>query len=256
MSAQRSSGISSAMSPVINVMRRELSGYFSTPVAWVFIVIFLVMSGVFTFYIGSFYERGMADLAPFFQFHPWLYLFLVPAMAMRLWAEERRSGTIELLLTLPLTTGQAVLGKFLAAWLFLGLALVLTFPVWLTVNYLGNPDNGIIVAGYIGSWLMAGGFLAIGSCMSAVTRNQVVAFILSVVVCFGFLLSGLPMVMNVFTDWAPQALLDVIADFSFLAHFAAISKGVIDLRDLVYFTLVITFWLLANTIVLEIKKAD
>ena len=256
MSAQRSSGISSAMSPVINVMRRELSGYFSTPVAWVFIVIFLVMAGVFTFYIGSFYERGMADLAPFFQFHPWLYLFLVPAMAMRLWAEERRSGTIELLLTLPLTTGQAVLGKFLAAWLFLGLALVLTFPVWLTVNYLGNPDNGIIVAGYIGSWLMAGGFLAIGSCMSAVTRNQVVAFILSVVVCFGFLLSGLPMVMNVFTDWAPQALLDVIADFSFLAHFAAISKGVIDLRDLVYFTLVITFWLLANTIVLEIKKAD
>lgn len=256
MSAQRSSGISSAMSPVINVMRRELSGYFSTPVAWVFIVIFLVMSGVFTFYIGSFYERGMADLAPFFQFHPWLYLFLVPAMAMRLWAEERRSGTIELLLTLPLTTGQAVLGKFLAAWLFLGLALVLTFPVWLTVNYLGNPDNGIIVAGYIGSWLMAGGFLAIGSCMSAVTRNQVVAFILSVVVCFGFLLSGLPMVMNVFTDWAPQALLDVIADFSFLAHFAAISKGVIDLRDLVYFTLVITFWLLANSIVLEIKKAD
>jgi len=159
------------MSLVITVMRRELSGYFSTPVAWVFIVIFLVMSGVFTFYMGSFYERGMADLAPFFQFHPWLYLFLVPAIAMRLWAEERRSGTIELLMTLPLTTGQVVLGKFLAAWLFLGLALALTFPVWLTVNYLGNPDNGIIVAGYIGSWLMAGGFLAIGSCMSAVTRN-------------------------------------------------------------------------------------
>ena len=231
MSTQRSPGKSLGMSPAINVMRRELSGYFSTPVAWVFIVIFLVMSGVFTFYIGSFYERGM-------------------------WAEERRSGTIELLLTLPLTTGQAVLGKFLAAWLFLGLALVLTFPIWLTVNYLGNPDNGIIVAAYIGSWLMAGGFLAIGSCMSALTRNQVVAFILSVVVCFGFLLSGLPMVMNVFTEWAPQALLDVIADFSFLAHFAAISKGVIDLRDLVYFTLVITFWLLVNTIVLEIKKAD
>ena len=246
----------SGMSSVITVMRRELSGYFSTPVAWVFIVIFLVMSGVFTFYIGSFYERGMADLAPFFQFHPWLYLFLVPAIAMRLWAEEKRSGTIELLLTLPLTTGQVVLGKFLAAWLFLGLALLLTFPVWLTVNYLGNPDNGIIVAGYIGSWLMAGGFLAIGSCMSAVTRNQVVAFILSVVVCFGFLLSGLPMVMNVFTDWAPQALLDAIAGFSFLAHFAAISKGVIDLRDLVYFSLVIAFWLLANTIVLEINKAD
>ena len=251
-----SSMVNSGLQPALTVMRRELSGYFSTPVAWVFIVIFLVMSGTFTFYIGSFFERGIADLAPFFQFHPWLYLFLVPAIAMRLWAEERRSGTIELLLTLPVTTGQAVLGKFLAAWLFIGLALLLTFPVWLTVNYLGQPDNGIIAAGYLGSWLMAGGFLAIGSCMSAVTRNQVVAFILSVVVCFGFMLSGLPMVMNLFSGWAPQALLDVIADFSFLAHFMAISKGVIDLRDLVYFGLVITFWLLANTIVLELKKAD
>jgi ABC-2 type transport system permease protein len=237
-------------------MRRELAGYFSTPVAWVFIVIFLVMSGVFTFYIGSFYERGIADLQPFFQFHPWLYLFLVPAIAMRLWAEERRAGTIELLLTLPLTTGQAVLGKFLAAWFFVGLALLLTFPLWLTVNYLGQPDNGVVISAYIGSWLMAGGFLAIGSCMSALTRNQVVAFILSVVVCFGFLLSGLPMVMNLFSGWAPQALLDAIADFSFLAHFAAVSKGVIDIRDLIYFGLVIAFWLLANTILLEIRKAD
>jgi len=245
-----------ALKSVVNVMRRELAGYFSTPVAWVFIVIFLVMSGVFTFQIGQFYARGIADLDPFFQFHPWLYLFLVPSIAMRLWAEERRSGTVELLLTLPLTTWQAVLGKFLAAWLFVGLALLLTFPVWLSVNYLGQPDNGVIVAGYIGSWLMAGGFLAIGACMSALTRNQVVAFILSVVVCFGFLLSGLPMVMDLFSGWAPQALLDAIADFSFLAHFAAISKGVIDLRDLIYFALVITFWLLANTIVLEIKKAD
>ena len=251
-----SAAVNSGLQAALTVMRRELSGYFSTPVAWVFIVIFLVMSGTFTFYIGSFYERGTADLAPFFQFHPWLYLFLVPAIAMRLWAEERRSGTIELLLTLPLTTGQAVFGKFLAAWLFIGLALALTFPVWLTVNYLGNPDNGIIAAGYIGSWLMAGGFLAIGSCMSAVTRNQVVAFILSVVVCFGFMLSGLPMIMNLFTAWAPQALLDVIADFSFLAHFAAVSKGVIDLLDLIFFGLMIAFWLLANTIVLDLKKAD
>lgn len=248
--------VNSAWRGTETVMRRELSGYFSTPVAWVFIVIFLVMSGTFTFYIGSFYERGIADLMPFFQFHPWLYLFLVPAISMRLWAEERRSGTIELLLTLPLTTGQAVVGKFLAAWLFIGLALLLTFPIWLTVNYLGNPDQGIIAAGYLGSWLMAGGFLAIGSCMSAVTRNQVVAFILSVVMCFGFMLSGLPMVMNLFSGWAPQALLDVIADFSFLAHFSAISKGVIDLRDLIYFGLVIAFWLLATGIVLEMKKAD
>jgi ABC-2 type transport system permease protein len=241
---------------IFNVTRREMSGYFSTPVAWVFIVIFLVMSGVFTFYIGSFYERGIADLEPFFQFHPWLYLFLVPAIGMRLWAEERRSGTIELLLTLPITAWQAVAGKFLAAWLFVGLALLLTFPVWLTVNYLGQPDNGVILAAYIGSWLMAGGFLAIASCMSAITRNQVVAFILSVVGCFGFLLSGLPMVMNLFTGWAPQALIDAIANFSFLAHFASISKGVIDLRDLIYFGLVMLLWLLANTVVLEIKKAD
>jgi ABC-2 type transport system permease protein len=237
-------------------MRRELSGYFSTPVAWVFIVIFLVMAGVFTFHIGQFYERGISDLDPFFSFHAWLYLFLVPAIAMRLWAEERRSGTIELLLTLPLTAWQAVLGKFLAAWFFVGLALLLTFPVWLTVNYLGNPDNGVIAAGYIGSWLMAGGFLAIGSCMSALTRNQVVAFILSVVVCFGSLLSGLSMVLDLFSGWAPQALMDVIAEFSFLAHFSTISRGVIDLRDLVYFGLVIVFWLLANTIVLELRKAD
>lgn len=248
--------MSHRLDPVFNVMRRELSGYFSTPVAWVFIVIFLVMAGVFTFHIGQFYERGISDLDPFFSFHAWLYLFLVPAIAMRLWAEERRSGTIELLLTLPLTAWQAVLGKFLAAWFFVGLALLLTFPVWLTVNYLGNPDNGVIAAGYIGSWLMAGGFLAIGSCMSALTRNQVVAFILSVVVCFGFLLSGLPMVMDLFSGWAPQALMDVIAEFSFLAHFSTISRGVIDLRDLVYFGLVIVFWLLANTIVLELRKAD
>lgn len=244
------------ITPIVNVMRRELAGYFATPVAWVFIVIFLVMAGAFTFYIGAFYERGIADLDPFFSFHPWLYLFLVPAIAMRLWAEERRSGTVELLLTLPLTLWQAVLGKFLAAWLFVGVALLLTFPVWLTVNYLGTPDNGVIAAGYIGSWLMAGGFLAIGSCMSALTRNQVVAFILSVVVCFGFLISGLPMVMDLFSSWAPQSLLDAIADFSFLAHFATISRGVIDLRDLVYFALVIGIWLLANTIVLDLKKAN
>lgn len=240
----------------LNVMRRELAGYFATPVAYVFLVIFLVMTGIFTFYLGNFYERGIADLDPFFRFHPWLYLFLVPAISMRLWAEERRSGTIELLFTLPLTTVDAVLGKFLAAWLFIGLALMLTFPMWITVNYLGSPDNGVIVAGYLGSWLMAGGFLAIGSCMSATTRNQVVAFILSVVVCFLFLLSGLPMVMNLFQSWAPQIILDGIAGLSFFKHFADISKGVIDLRDLVYFALVIGFWLLANVLILNMKKAE
>ncbi len=244
------------MSGVINIMRREMAGYFATPVAYVFLVIFLVMTGIFTFYLGGFYERGFADLDPFFRFHPWLYLFLVPAISMRLWAEERRSGTIELLFTLPLTTIDAVLGKFLAAWFFIGLALLLTLPMWITVNYLGSPDNGVILAGYLGSWLMAGGFLAIGSCMSALTRNQVIAFILGVVVSFLFLLSGLPMVMNLFKGWAPQVILDGIAGLSFFRHFADISKGVIDLRDLVYFALVIGFWLLANVLLLEMKKAE
>ena len=244
------------MSQAINIMRRELQAYFSTPVAYVFIVIFLMLAGTFTFYLGGLYERGIADMDPFFRFHPWLYLFLVPAISMRLWAEERKSGTIELLLSLPLTPLQAVLGKFLAAWLFVGSALVLTFPLWITVNFLGDPDNGSIIAAYIGSWLMAGGFLAIGACISALTRNQVVAFILSVVVCFGFLLSGLPMIMNLFRGWAPQALLDGVANLSFLTHFSALSKGVIDLRDLVFFGLVMVFWLFANMIVLELKKAD
>ncbi|MEE4173895.1 MAG: ABC transporter permease subunit [Xanthomonadales bacterium] len=238
------------------VMRRELAGYFTTPVAYVFIVIFLVMTSVFTFYLGGFYERGIADLDPFFRFHPWLYLFLVPAISMRLWAEERRSGTIELLLTLPLTLSQAVIGKFLAAWLFLGVCLVLTFPMWLTVNYLGDPDNGAILAAYLGSWFMAGGMLAIGSCMSALTRNQVIAFILSVVVCFLFLLSGLPLVLDLFSGWAPQLLVDGVASLSFLSHFGDISRGVIDLRDLVYFALVIGFWLVANMILLELRKGE
>ncbi len=238
------------------VLRRELASYFSTPVAYVFIVIYLIMSAVFTFYLGGFYEREIADLEPFFRFHPWLYLFLVPAIGMRLWAEERKSGTVELLLTLPITPTEAVLGKFLAAWAFIGLALALTFPIWITVNILGNPDNGVIVAAYLGSWLMAGGFLAISACLSAATRNQVIAFILSVVVCFLFLLSGLPMVLDVFRGWLPQTVIDAIANLSFLVHFTSISRGVLDLRDVLYFILVIGFWLMANRIVLELKKAD
>lgn len=238
------------------ILKRELVSYFATPVAYVFIVIFLLMAGAFTFYMGNFYEREIADLQSFFQFHPWLYLFLVPAIGMRLWAEERKSGTIELLLTLPVTASEAVLGKFLAAWLFVGLALALTFPIWITVNVLGNPDNGVIVTGYLGSWLMAGGFLAISACISALTRNQVVAFIISVVVCFGFLLSGLPMVLDVFRAWLPQTAVDAVANLSFLGHFNSISRGVVDLRDLVYFALVIGFWLIANRILVEIKKAQ
>ena len=238
------------------ILKRELTSYFATPVAYVFIVIFLIMAGAFTFYLGGFYEREIADLQTFFQFHPWLYLFLVPAIGMRLWAEERKSGTVELLLTLPMTAGEAVVGKFVAAWLFVGLALALTFPIWITVNVLGDPDNGVIVAGYLGSWLMAGGFLAISACLSALTRNQVVAFIVSVVVCFGFLLSGLPMVLDLFRGWLPQPVVDAIANLSFLSHFNSISRGVVDIRDLVYFALVIGFWLTANRILVEIKKAQ
>jgi ABC-2 type transport system permease protein len=238
------------------LIKRELASYFATPVAYVFIVIYLVMAAAFTFYLGGFYEREIADLDPFFRFHPWLYLFLVPAIGMRLWAEERKYGTVELLLTLPITPSEAVLGKFIAAWLFVGLALALTFPIWITVNVLGQPDNGVIIAAYLGSWLMAGGFLAISACLSAATQNQVVAFILAVVVCFVFLLSGLPMVLDLFRGWLPQPLVDAIANLSFLVHFSSLSRGVIDLRDLVYFALVIGFWLTANRIVLELKKAD
>ncbi|MFZ1625080.1 MAG: ABC transporter permease subunit [Gammaproteobacteria bacterium] len=235
---------------------RELRSYFATPLAYVFIVIFLAMMGVFTFYLGGFYERGQADLTPFFGFHPWLYLFLVPAIAMRLWAEERKSGSIELLMTLPVTMWQAVLGKFLAAWLFIAVALALTFPIWITVNYLGDPDNGIIVAAYLGSLLMAGGFLAIGACISAANRNQVVAFIVTVVICFLFMLAGFPLVLNFFSGWLPTAMLDAISGLSFLTHFNSLSKGVLDIRDVLYFLLVIAAWLYANVIVLDLRKAD
>ncbi len=238
------------------IFRREFASYFATPLAFVFIVIFLLLAGVFAFYLGGFFERGQADLAPFFNYHPWLYLFLIPALSMRLWAEERKSGSIELLMTLPVTVWQAVLGKYLAAWCFAGVALALTFPMWITVNYLGEPDNGAIFAAYIGSFLMAGGMLAIGACLSAATRNQVIAFIFTVVICFGFLLSGFPLVLNLFEGWAPQAIVDAVASLSFLTHFGSISKGVIDLRDLLYFATVIAAWLTANVIVLEIKKAD
>jgi ABC-2 type transport system permease protein len=244
------------VSVIAALFRRELQSYFATPVAYVFIVIFLLLMGAFTFYLGGFYERGQADLGAFFNYHPWLYLFLVPAVSMRLWAEERKTGSVELLMTLPITPWQAVLGKFLAAWAFTGIALLLTFPIWVTVNYLGDPDNGAILAAYVGSFLMAGGFLAIGSCLSATTRNQVIAFVITVVVCFGFLLSGFPLVLDLFSGWAPQVIVDGIASLSFLTHFASISKGVIDLRDLVYFGLVIATFLYANTIILQWKQAD
>lgn len=243
------------MTPVAAIFRRELGSYFATPIAYVFIVIFLIMSGALTFYLGHLYERGQADLAPFFQMHPWLYLFLVPAVAMRLWAEERKTGSIELLMTLPVTTGQAVTGKYLAALAFIGMALALTFPVWITMNYLGDPDNGVVLAAYLGSFMLAAAFLAIGACISAATRNQVIAFIVTVVVCFLFLLAGTPLVLDVFRPWLSQHAIDALASLSFLAHYASISRGVIDLRDAIYFGSLIGCWLYANALVVDMKKA-
>lgn len=244
------------MSMVGIVFRRELASFFATPVAYVFITIFLILSGVFAFFIGSLFERGQADLLPFFNFHPWLYLFLVPAIAMRTWSEERKNGSIELLMTLPITTFEAMLGKFLAAWSVLGLSLILTFPLWVTVNYLGDPDNGVIVAAYIGSWLMSGAFLSIGICMSALTKNQVVAFILAIVVCFIFVVSGSGIVLDAFKGWAPSIVIDTIASFSFLTHFESLAKGVIALNDVGYYLILIAIWLYGGLLIIEQKKAD
>jgi gliding motility-associated transport system permease protein len=244
------------MRNVAIIMRRELGSYFVTPIAYIFIVIFMVLASWFTFYLGGFYERGQADLSPFFDFHPWLYLFLIPAISMRLWAEERKSGSIELLMTQPVTVWQAVVGKFLAAWIFAGIALALTFPIWITVNYLGSPDNGTILAAYIGSFLLAAGFLAVGSFMSALTRNQVVAFILGVVGCFVLLLAGYPMVIDAFRSWLPQSLVNAIASLSFLTHYDSIVKGVLDVRDLIYFAMLIVYFLIATAVVLDVRKAD
>jgi len=238
------------------IFKRELMGYFATPLAYIFIVIFLIANGIFTFELGGFFLRGQADLLPFFGFHPWLYLFMVPAIAMSLWADERKTGTIELLMTLPIKLSDAVIGKFLAAWVLTGIALALTFPIWITVNYLGDPDNGVIFAAYIGSWLMAGGFLSIGSCMSACTKNSVIAFILTVSICFIFVIMGSPILLNAFPDWLPQFLVDAFSAMGFLTHFDSISKGVLDIRDMLFFTVFIGAWLTASAIVIEIKKAN
>ena len=238
------------------IIKREFSSYFATPLAYVFILVFLVLSSAFTFYLGQFYERGQADLLPFFNFHPWLYLFLIPAVSMRLWSEERKTGSIELLLTLPITLWDAIVGKFLAAWAFVGLALVGTFPIWLSVNYLGQPDNGAILAGYMGSWLMSGAFLAIGCCMSALTKNQIIAFILTGITCLFLVLAGFPMVLNFFESWVPSLVLDLITGLSIISHFIAISKGVLALTDLVYFFAMMVLWLYLTHLALAAKAAD
>ncbi len=236
------------------VFRREMAGYFATPLAYVFIVIFLALAGALTFFTGAFFERNQADLQVFFNFHPWLYLVLIPAISMRLWAEERKTGTIELLMTLPITLRQAVLGKFLAAWCFAGIALALTFPIWITVNYLGNPDNGVILAAYLGSLLMAGGFLAIGAFVSALTKNQVIAFVVTAALGFLFTATGTSAVLNAFTEWAPAAIVDFLRSLSFMNHFAEISKGMLDLRDVVYFLSVIVLFLFLNALAVERTK--
>lgn len=247
MSAARNIGV---------IFKREFAAYFATPVAYVFLIVFLALAGAMTFFIGNFFQRNQADLDSFFVFHPWVYLFLMPALAMRLWAEERKSGTVELLFTLPIATWHAVVGKFLAAWVFAGIALALTFPIWITVSYLGEPDNGPIMAGYLGSFLMAGGYLAIGSCLSASTKNQVIAFVLAAIVCFMFSMAGSEVVLGLIRDTVPQGLVNLVSSFSFLNHFAEMRKGVIDLRDLVYFLSVIGVFLFATTLVLDLKKGE
>ena len=236
------------------VFRREFAGYFASPVAYVFLIVFLALAGAMTFFFGSFFQRNQADLDSFFVFHPWVYLFLMPAIAMRLWAEEHKTGTVELLFTLPIATWHAVAGKFLAAWLFAGIALALTFPIWITVATLGAPDHGPVVAGYIGSFLMAGGYLAIGSCLSATTKNQVIAFVLAAIICFVFSMAGAEVVLGPIRELLPTGSVELVSSFSFLNHFAEMRKGVIDVRNLLYFLSVIGVFLFATVLVLDLKK--
>ncbi|MFN6998702.1 ABC transporter permease subunit [Elioraea tepidiphila] len=243
------------MRTTLIVARRELAAYFATPVAYVFIVIFLVMLGALTFAVGNFFDRGQADLAPFFTFLPWLYLLLIPAITMRLWAEERRAGTIELLLTLPVAMWQAVLGKFLAAWAFAAIALALTFPMVITVNVLGTPDNGVILAGYAGALLIAACYLAIGAALSATTKNQVIAFVLATAVCFVFTVFGSPVVAGFLADAIPADVLEAARRISLIGRYESVTRGVIAVRDLVFFATFIGFWLYANAVIVDLRKA-
>jgi ABC-2 type transport system permease protein len=237
------------------IMKRELGGYFTSPIAYVFLVIFLLLTGFFTFTVGNFFERGEASLVSFFTWHPWLYLFLVPAVGMRLWSEERRLGTLELLLTLPITAWQAIVGKFLASWAFLALALVLTFPVVITVNWLGDPDNGVIIAGYVGSLLLAGAYLAISCMTSAMTRNQVISFILSVMICLFLILAGYTPVTDLLTRFANPVVTQTIAAFSVMTHFEGFQRGVLDTRDVIFFASVIGFALFATGVIIRNQRA-
>ncbi|HJT81312.1 MAG TPA: ABC transporter permease [Chthoniobacterales bacterium] len=248
-------GATDAFRHVISIAKRELVGYFASPVAYVFIIIFLLLAGFLTFMVSGFFERGQANLLTFFAWHPWLYLFLVPAVGMRMWSEERRLGTIELLLTMPITPWQAILGKFMASWLTIALALALTFPIVITVNYLGRPDNGVILASYFGSLLLAGAYLSVSAMTSALTRNQVVSFILSVVICLFLILAGWPPVTNLITNWAGQGIVETIAAFSVMTHYESLQKGVIDLRDVLFFASVMVFCLFTTSVIIRAHRA-
>ncbi len=237
------------------IMKRELGGYFTSPIAYVFLVIFLLLTGFFTFTVGNFFERGEASLVSFFTWHPWLYLFLVPAVGMRLWSEERRLGTMELLLTMPITAWQAIVGKFLASWAFLGLALLLTFPVVITVNWLGDPDNGVIFSGYVGSLLLAGTYLAVSCMTSAMTRNQVISFILSVMICLFLILAGYTPVTDLLTRFASPVVVEIIAAFSVMTHFEGFQRGVLDMRDVIFFASVIGFALFTTGVIIRNQRA-
>jgi ABC-2 type transport system permease protein len=237
------------------IFRREFAAYFATPLAAVFLAIFLALAAGMTFFVAGFFDRAQAELSGFFLWHPWLYLVLMPAIAMRLWAEERRGGTIELLMTLPVRPWQIVLGKWLAAWAFAGIALVLTMPLWITVNVLGQPDNGVILASYIGSWLMAGAFLAISACISALTKSQVLAFIGAAAVGFLFVMAGFDLVLAGLRSWAPAAVLDVVRSMSFIGNFQRITDGVLEVPSLIFFVSLIVFALWLNVRAIEVKKA-
>jgi ABC-2 type transport system permease protein len=242
---------------IVAVTRREMTGYFASPVAYVFLVIYLLLSGFFTFMVGRFpfFKASQASLMTFFIWQPWLFLFLVPAVGMRLWSEERRMGTLELLLTMPITAWQAIVGKFVASWLFLALALVLTFPLWMTVNYLGDPDNGVILASYVGCLLLAGAYLAVSCMTSALTRNQVVSFILSVVICLFLILAGFPPVTNLLSQWASPWLVQGVASFSVITHFESFQKGLFDSRDLIFFLSLCGFTLFTTGVILRGHRA-
>ena len=238
------------------ILDRELKGYFRTPLASIFLLVFLALSSGMTFFLGRFFERDQADLIAFFSWHPWLFLVLMPAIGMRLWAEERRSGTIELLITLPVTNTQLVVGKFLASWIFTLIALILTMPIWITVNYLGEPDNHVILISYFGSWLMAGAFLALTSCLSALTKNQVIAFIISSISGFVLIMAGFNLVLSAVRSWSPNWITETISSMSFLSHFSRIQMGVFDLSTLVFFISMIILCLWINVQLVQVKKAD